>query len=147
MGRLIILLFMTVFLVSCSRLNEEDKTLLRVQLSRVRDFEEAYLLELGSVKNRKEFAALFKRSRADVLELVRSREGMGQKSKALKNFRVDIRRLPDDFKKDYLAILKYRRDISKMELDLMKKFKARELDTPDVYILGSSIKKSVFIDG
>ena len=146
MTRLLVSLIITVILSSCIKLTDEDRAALKDQLSKVRNFETIYLMELAKLHSKRDFIKLFKKVRVDVQELVRARENLVIKSPALKNYRIYKRSIPPEYREEYLEILIERRDISKEELDLMKKFNALELDTPDVYILGDSIKKSAFID-
>ena len=133
-------------MVSCVKLSGSDMIKVRVQLINVKDFETSYLSGLGKVKTRKDFTLVFMKARQDILGLVKARDELRQSSPGLKSFRAGIRSLPVEFKDEYLEIFKERRDISGLELKLMKKFKARDLDTPEVYTLGKNIKKSAFID-
>jgi hypothetical protein len=132
--------------VSCSNLTGSDMIKIRVQLISVKDYETAYLVQLGKVKSRKEYTAEFMKARQDILYLVNARNALKQASPGLKSFSPGIRSLPSDFKDEYIEIFRERRDISGLELKLMKKFKARDLDTPEVYTLGKNIKKAAFID-
>jgi hypothetical protein len=136
-----------ILLLSCSSgLSVSEKEALAVHLSVVEKFESDYLTKLNAVKSRNEFINIFNQTRMEVRKLIDEKEALKKQYPGLRNYRVNIRRLPEEFHNSYYRILEIRRDISKAEYVLMIRYKTEELDTPGVFILGNSIKKSVFIE-
>ncbi len=140
------IIIMAFFITGCLSMQESEKKALALHLSRVAEFENNYLSALMKTGNAEEFKFSYRKARIDVQDFIKEKEDLQKKYPGLRNFRVSIGSLPEEFRNSYYMILEKRRDISKTEYLLMMKFKAGELDTPEVFILGNSIKKAVFID-
>jgi hypothetical protein len=128
-------------------INEEEKMALNSHLDRVIGFEKKYISQLEKIKTKEVYIKAFNQVREEVLKFNEQREDLEKKHPYFKSFHVQVKKkFPKEFEDKYIDILNKRLDISRKEYKLTVKFKARELDTPDVFILGNTIKDSVFIE-
>ncbi len=141
-----IFLFLIIGLYGCSAgFNKDEKAAMINHLENVIDFEENYISRLEKIGTKEDYISAFHEVRKDAGALLTGKMELIKKHPGLKSLRVQVSRFPEYFEKEYIEVIKKRLDISKLEYNLTVKYKAKELDNFDVFILGNTIKESVFI--